>query len=366
MTDGDAETGISPGTMPIDLLAVVSLVSITALLAYPPFEPPALFAPLRTMLGLLSVLFAPGYATLAALLPHSGEVSESDPSEWVTLPGSRGVSSSRWTAAGLSRLEWVGLSVLVSAVVVSILGILLSLASIRIGPSTIVLTVTGYTLLLVLVAALRRWVSDEGTFDPPIKGFGSSFIRVKAPRTRVDALLNLLLLFLVLVGGAVVVAPSVGQDTAEFTEFYVLSGNEADDPTMGEYLSTAGPNDTTRIQAVVANREHRRLNYTIVVQVQRADLADRSVRVLDRRQASRFSVELAHNESVRVPYRFTVSEAETSCRVAFLLYVDDVPTSPTIGNAYRELHLWHTADPPGGGGDCLSLNAVDVRVAERA
>jgi len=366
MTNGDAETGIDPGTTPIDLLAIISLVSVTALLAYPPFEPPALFAPLRTMLGLLSVLFAPGYATLAALLPHSGKVSESDSSEWVTLPGSRSTSSSRWTAAGLSRLEWIGLSVLVSTVVVSVLGILLGLALIRIDPGTIVLTVTGYTLLLVLVAALRRWVSDEGTFDPPIRGLGSWFLRIKAPRTRVDALLNLSLLFLILVGGAVVVAPSVGQDTAEFTEFYVLSGNGADDSTMGEYLSTAGPNDTTRVRAVVANREHRRLNYTIVTQVQRTELTDRSVRVLDRRRASRFSVGLAHNESVRVPYRFTVAEAETGCRVVFLLYVGDVPASPTIGNAYRELHLWHTDDPPDGGGDCPSLDAVDVRVEERA
>lgn len=364
MTDGS--TGAGRETVPVDLAAVVALVSVTAVLAYWPFELPAPLATLRTVLGLFSVLLAPGYATLAALLPYSMEESGSDPAEWVRLPGSQNTSLPGWTAAGLNRSEWVGLSALVSVVVVPVLGILLSLASVRIVPMTIVLTVAVYTLLLAFVATLRRWMSEEGTFASPVGGFGSWVDRLRTPPTRIDAILNISLLILVLGGGAIVVAPSVGQDTAEFTEFYVLSGDESGDPTMGEYLSTVGPNDTAWIQAGITNNEHRRLNYTVVVQIQRTELTNRSVRVLDRRRASRFSVELAHNESVRIPYRFTSAEAETGCRVAFLLYPDNVPASPTIGNAYRELHLWHTDDPPGGGGDCSSLDAVTVRVDEQA
>jgi uncharacterized membrane protein len=364
MTDGTTEAGRE--TVPVDLAVVVGLVSTTAVLAYWPFELPAPLATLRTVLGLLSVLLAPGYATLVALLPHSMEASGSDPAEWVRLPSSQDTSLPGWTAAGLNRLEWVGLSALVSVVVVPVLGILLNLASVRIVPMTIVLTVTVYTLLLSLVATLRRWMSEEGTFASPVGGFDSRVGRLRTPPTRIDAILNISLLILVLIGGAIVVAPSVGQDRAEFTEFYVLSGDESDDPMMGEYLSTVGPRDTVRIQAGITNHEHRRVNYTVVVQIQRTELTNRSVRVLDRRRASRLSVELAHNESVRIPYRFTSTEAETGCRVAFLLYPNDVPASPTIGNAYRELHLWHTDDPPGGGGDCSSLDAVDVRVEEPA
>jgi uncharacterized membrane protein len=363
MTGKDDPSSPRRGAVVIDLLVVAGIASVAALLAYRPSEP---LAPLRVLLGLVAVLFAPGYATLVALLPVPTEASESDPSEWVVLSRTWGEELPRWTAAGLGRLERAVLAVLISLVVVPVLGLLLSLASVRIGPDTVVPTVAGYTVLFAAVAAVRRSLSAGGGRSQPFGRFRAWLARVGSPPTRLDALLNLSLVFLVVIGGAAVVAPMGGEEPPAFTEFSLLAENGSDGPVMRGYLSGTGPNETAVIRAGITNREHRRLNYTVVVQVQRATVAERSVRVLDRRRASVSSVELDHDESAGLPYEFTVSAAETGCRVVFLLYTDGVPRSPTAENAYRELHLWHAADPPGGGSNCPTLDAVDVRVDRRA
>lgn len=356
--DTASPANTSDRTVLIDLFVVVVIAVTTAALVYSRLD---VLTPLRSLLGLVSVLLLPGYVTLAAVLRSQDEEPDQDLSGWVGRSETHGWSRPPWAVDGPVRLERLVLSFLISMIVVPLLGILLSLSSIEIRPDTIVLVVTGYTLLVAVVAGVRRLLSPE-TGRSPFRVLGPVIGRVKSPPTKVDALLNLTLAFLLIAAASVVAVPSVGQDESRFTEFYVLSGTESDDPVMSDYFATNDTGGPGRILTGITNREGRRVTYTVVVQVQRAEVRDRAVRVDDRRRISSFSTDLGHNETVRIPYDFDIEGAGTGCRVTFLLYRGDVPASPTVENAYRELHLWDAETPPPEGPTCLSLDAIDAQV----
>jgi uncharacterized membrane protein len=165
-----------------------------------------------------------------------------------------------------------------------------------------------------------------------------------------------------IIGVGVVIAPSIGQEEPRFTEFYILSENQSDDLVMRDYLSSSEPIETTRIWAGITNREYREVNYTVIVQVQRVKIANKSLEVLERERINKLSVNLSHNESTSLPYDFTVNRTETGCRIAFLLYTGAAPGSPTIENSYRELHVWNMEDPPGKQPNCRNISAVNVEL----
>lgn len=158
----------------------------------------------------------------------------------------------------------------------------------------------------------------------------------------------------------VVATPITEQTEPQFTEFSVLSGYDSDDLAMNNYLQTNGSDDTAPITMDITNHEQQPVEYTVIVQVQRAEVRERSVTVLDRRRISTIDVRLEHGESARILYEFTSPERETGCRVAFLLYRGSSPSSPTLENAYRELHFWDTADPPSTQTNRPTPNAINV------
>jgi uncharacterized membrane protein len=230
-----------------------------------------------------------------------------------------------------------------------------------ITPLGIVLLVNAYTVVLAGVAVVRRLGTDSrGPFSlrRRIVSWGG---RIRTPPSRVDAALNIGLAILIVAGGVAVVVDDP-DGTTQFTEFYLLHSDQSDDPTMSEFLSTTEPGEPERIQAGITNHENQRQQYSVVVQLQRAVVTERSVRVVERRQLDEFDVELAHNETARVSYDVLTSEAQTGCRIAFLLYRGSAPEQPTADEAYRELHLWHAEEPPNPEGSCPALDAVDMQV----
>jgi uncharacterized membrane protein len=351
------------GSTTADVIAIVAAVLLSSALVHWPIEP---LAPVRIGLGLVSVLFAPGYVTLVAFAGRSGPKTEPSPSEGADPPDAEDSRLFRWMPSELARTEGLILSVLTSVAVVAVLGLLLGFGPIGVTPTSIVFAVNGYTLLLAGATIARRVLAPESAASLAFLDPRSWPGDVWDPLTGTDAVLDLFLLLLVVAGGVALVVPVPGQSASSFTEFYVLGNNESDEAAMGDYLSTLDPGETERIDVGIANREHRRINYTVVVQVQRTDVADRSVVVLDRQRISRHSVALDHDESVRLPYEFSANESATGCRVAFLLYRGDPPLSPTLENAYRELHLWHAEEPPAGGANCSNPAAIDARVNRSA
>lgn len=123
----------------IDLLIISSLVLITLGLIY---WAPSWLTPLRIGLGFVSVLFAPGYVTLAAVMPSLD--TKGDLTPW------------RWVEHGLDQSEQVILSVIISIAIVPIVGIMVSFPSPGIRPVTMIPAISGYTIVVASVAAIRR------------------------------------------------------------------------------------------------------------------------------------------------------------------------------------------------------------------
>ncbi|MFP3909626.1 MAG: DUF1616 domain-containing protein [Archaeoglobaceae archaeon] len=110
----------------IDLLVVILFVIISALFVT---IPPLNETPVRAVLGLPLVLFVPGYALISALFPRNDD---------------------------LDGIERVALSIGLSICVVVFVGLALNFTpwGIRLGP--ILLSLSGFTLLMVAATSLRR------------------------------------------------------------------------------------------------------------------------------------------------------------------------------------------------------------------
>ena len=50
---------------------------------------------------------------------------------------------------------------------------------------------------------------------------------------------------------------------------------------MDEYLSNTGTQNPDRIWTGITNQEYQQLEYTVIVQVQRAEVNSKSVQILD-------------------------------------------------------------------------------------
>jgi len=331
------------GTDLFDLFVVIDFALIAFILAYSASPQLTVF---RIGFGLLGVLFIPGYVTLAAAT--AGRKTDDELGQW------------NWIGDELDRGERLVLCIPVSMAIVVLLAVILSLTPFGIEPLTMVLVVTTYSVSVTAVATIHRLVSDSETANSPLGGVTLPIGRLRNLPTEVDVVLNLLILLVVVAGAVAVVAPLSGQSTPRFTEFALLSGNESGDLDTEGYLFENGSNGSASVVAQITNRERRLVQYTVVVQLQRAAVRNRSVTVLDHRRMSTVSVGLNDSERARLRYEFALPETRTGCRIAFLLYRGDIPASPTIENAYRELHLWHTPDPPPNRTGCPSLGTIDI------
>lgn len=327
----------------MDLVGITGVVLTTLALTY---WTPTWISPLRVGMGLISVLFAPGYVTLAAVL--------SSPTTMTKLTPWKRVESR------LGRWEQILLSVVISIAIVPILGIVVSFTPSGVRPVIMVQAISGYTLMTAGVVAIRRLFFAQAATGFLLDDIESWIDRVRDPPTETDLLLNLLIIAVVLVGSVAIVTPLGGQETPQFTELSVLSENESGNLDMNEYLQPSGSDNAATVVMDVTNHEHQSVEYTVVVQVQRAEVRERSVAVLDRTQISTTEIRLDHNESARIPYEITSPDTRTGCRVAFLLYRGSPPESPTVDNAYREVHLWDTADPPPTQASCRVPSLIDA------
>jgi len=121
--------------LPLDLALVIALTLACILFV---LIPPLNETPVRVVLGLLLVLFLPGYSLIAALFPRKDD---------------------------LDGIERIALSFGLSIAVVPLLGLALNYTpyGIRMAPILIVLSV--FTVLLAVVAGVRRvWMPEAERF----------------------------------------------------------------------------------------------------------------------------------------------------------------------------------------------------------
>ena len=275
----------------VDLaLAVACALATTLIVLLVPSVEPA-----RVGLGLVFVLFLPGYVLVAALYPRKDDL-----------------------------VERLALSLGLSIAVVPLIGLALNYSpwGIRLDPILAFLTL--FIVLAASVAMYRRLTL------PPSEAMAIpvDLLLPKLPRLRLaDRLLGLVLVLALAglgVGGYFLATSSAGSE--EFTEFYVLGpGGKAEG-----YPRTVDVGQEFTLILGVVNHEGEAVSYRV------------QSTIAGRRAASLDSLQLANKEKWETPLTLTATQPGSNQKVEFVLYRgdDDVP--------YRTLHLWLDvgASPP--------------------
>jgi len=255
---------------------------------------------IRIPLGLLMVLFIPGYTLIAALFPKKDD---------------------------LDGIERLALSFGLSIAVVPLIGLGLNYTPWGIRLTSVVISLAIFTIAMALAARYRRLsLPEEERFSvEPRKNPDTLKSEFSAgDKTRLDRALTLLLVLSILLSIAalvyVIVTPKQGE---KFTEFYILGpgGKAYDYPTN----VTAG-NRSTVIVGVV-NHEYAAVNYSMQMNLNNFTFLQRDI-------------ELEHNQTWEQPVSYTIHKIGDGQKLQFLLYKEGNFTP------YRDLHLWVNVTPP--------------------
>lgn len=277
-----------------------------AALAYTVVMTAVLVALGGNLLGILLVLFVPGYVLVAALFPRNGEI------DWI---------------------ERVALAFGLSIAVVPLLGLLLNFTPFGIRPIPVFATIATFTVAVGAAAYYRR-------MRVPAAERLSATVVLSMPAWKeygmLDKVLTLALAASILVAAAtlayVVLTPRPGE---RFTEFYILgpSGNATGYPTN---LTVS---ETGRVILGLVNHEGATVAYAVrvdlvgVAVVYNATSGQNETRELNRTVGwSWQNRSVADGATWETPFNFTIS-SPGYWKVQLLLYKDDVLTT-------QELHLY--------------------------
>ncbi|HHN81219.1 MAG TPA: DUF1616 domain-containing protein [Methanomicrobia archaeon] len=264
-----------------DLLSIAVLTAITIMAVVFDIEV------VRQVVGIVFILFCPGYALIAALFTKKKD---------------------------LDTIERIALSFGLSIAVVPLIGLGLNYTPWGIRLAPILVANTSFTFIMLAVALWRRLMTDEED-----RFFVSFYVpEVDLGESRVDKALSVILIISIITAlGAliyVIQAPKTGE---RFTEFYILGpGGMADDYPTDYVLG-----DTKQVILGIVNREYETVTY-------RAEMN------LDGDVLWSKEYTLEHEEKIEEFVDITPPRMGEDMKLQFLLYKD--------GEEYRDLHLWIT------------------------
>ena len=347
--------------LPADLAAVT--VGILCTLGAV-FIPGINDTPLRVIFGLAFVLFLPGYAFIAALFPEAGTPPSETPDADTTAddqdtagpapePGTTAAADAGTTRnavseltsdrSGIDGIERVALSFGLSIAIVPLIGLVLNFTPWGIRLTPIAVSVAGFTLVCVAIAAQRRQaLPEDNHFNVPYRAWlAAGRAELLEPDSRTDAGLNILLVVSILLAvGSVGYAVAVPPQGEQFSEFYLLTEDNDGELVADNYPQNVVIDEQPEVIVGIGNNEYEPTNYTVVVQQQSVITEGNNTTVQSRTEIDRFSAGVAHNETYHEPRSLTLTETGENVQVKYLLYRGDVPSTPTAETAYRDLHLW--------------------------
>ena len=291
---------------------------------------------IRVVLGLLFILFIPGYLLVFTLFP------------------------TKKTDHGIDIIERIALSFCLSIAIVPLIGLALNYTSWGIQLDTILISIFIFIMIIGIIA-IYRWIKTK-----PEERFTITFnISLPKSKGKLDKLLNIILVvFIVIILVLLVYVIFIPKTGEQFTDFYILgpSGIAEDYPT---YL-IAGEN--TSVILGIVNHEGQTINYTIEIW-----LIDQTTVFNETTQENesvynhmwfidKITVMLNHTPADieqrwepqwEYNYTFAINKTGENLKLQFLLF--KVPTedynqnedyhdvaAEKINSAYRETHLWIT------------------------
>lgn len=241
---------------------------------------------LRIALGLIFVLFFPGYILITALFPRKNSLG------------------------GIQRLT---LSFGLSIVVVSLLGLLLSYTPWGINLYPILISVLMFIVIMAGIAWYRRQrLSSEERFQPQLGPRLRSLIGSWSSQGQWDKVLSVFLVLAILgaIGtiGYVIAKPAVGE---RFTEFYILGP----DGKAENYLREVTLGEEASVILGVVNQEYETTVYHVDITIDGEDVTQIG------------PITLNYKEKWKQEVAFTPVRAGPNQKVEFLLYkgVDSEP-----------------------------------------
>ena len=311
-------TAFFENTIPADLKIALVWLAANILVIYLPVLNES---PIRVLLTLPGILFLPGYCLIAAVFPKEGDID---------------------------LIERIALSFGLSIAVVPLIGLGLNFTPWGIRLDPIVISLTVFSLVMILVAHYRRsLLPPEKRFRFPFSEITGTLRNAMFPEggSRVDRFLTVVLIFAILIAVITTVyVIAVPKEGERFTEFFILGEKQkaADYPDR----ITVGQNYPLYIG--VGNHEYRNVTYTIETwgMFMEFDSVTNTSRILAMDPLWRHSFTLAHNETMNIPYNLSVEKTGYN-RVEFLLFNETVPgpeisSRDRINASYRDLHLWMT------------------------
>jgi uncharacterized membrane protein len=274
-----------------DLQIVAMIIILTTLFVS---LPPLNTSHVRTILGVLMVLFLPGYALIAAIFPRKND---------------------------LDGVERLALSFGLSIAVVPLIGLGLNFTPFGIRLVPIMVSLSVFTLAMLLIANLRRsQVSEEERFEVPFSYMSSSLkSEIFRSKKGLDKILTIILILSILVSIImliyVIITPKQGE---KFTEFYILGDNGKAEG----YPTRLEAGKTSSVIVGITNQEYVLTNYTLNISLENNTL-------------NTMQVQLMHNDTWEEKVLFTPETTGENLKLEFLLYKEDNFTAP-----YRDLHLW--------------------------
>mgnify|MGYP000265359332 CR=1 FL=1 len=320
--------------LPADLAAVVGVVVLTNLAVLLPVVSDT---PVRVIAGLVFALFIPGYAFIAALFPEDGSGPTDD--EVVTNPEAGGIDG----IDDIDGIERVSLSFGLSIALVPLVVLVLNFTPWGIRLLPILVSLSGLTLVLTGVAAVRRWAlpADERFRVPYRSWLVAGREELFSPATRTDAALNVLLVVsILLAAGSVGYAVTVPKEGERFSEFYLLTEGEDGELVADGYPTEFQRGESRSLIVGIGNQEHERTEYTVVTELQRVERVGNETRVRERTELRRFRPTLEHNETWHRQHEVTPEMTGERLRLQYLLYRGSPPATVNQSTAYREVHLW--------------------------
>jgi uncharacterized membrane protein len=303
-----------------DLLAI-SIVSI-AIVGIS--SAPVLVAPfVRVSLGIVFVLFAPGYALVSVLLPERTAI-ESGQARQITIA------------------ERLVMSIGLSAIIVPLVGYALHYATLRIDGAAMVSFVGAITVALAVLAWGRRRLASDPFGIDPFGAMDRTKVFLVVPRQRRETALNAAIVIGIVVAAATIgVTAATNENGERYTEFYLLSGGaETEGAVADGYPVEVTSGDSAAFVVGIANHERESITYTVVVQLQRIDTAADDRAITERVVLDTFEVSVDSGDSVEREHVIEPTLEGEDLRVTYLLYAETPPEDPTAENAYRSTHAW--------------------------
>jgi uncharacterized membrane protein len=294
-----------------DLTVVAAFaVAVAAAVAWLPSGHPALVP-----LGIAFVLFAPGYAVVAALFPARGRVGPS--------------------GAGVALPERLTYAVAVSVAVVPVVGLALSVSAVGFWFGPFLVATVGVTVLAAVVAAVRRSTLPVDQRFDPLGDLRGALAR-RDPDWLVVTAVGLVVLASVAGVGYAAVRPA-GET---YSAVYLLSEGADGGPVAGNFPTEATVGAPVPLTVGVQNGEAGPASYTVVAVLQRVEPDGR---VTESAELGRWATTVADGEEWQLAHEVTPTFAGEDLRLAYLLFSEEAAPaagSATLESADQSAHVW--------------------------